>query len=264
MTVPNKEIRRNIVNIVHSSGAAHLGTALSSVEILNVVFKSMDLEKIRSKSAERERIILSKGHGVAALYSVMNHHGLLSDELLASYSKNGSVLSGHANHFVEYVEHSTGALGHGLPVGLGIAIGLKSKGVNPPRVFVVVGDGELQEGSNWEAAMLAGYLKTGRLCVLVDNNGMGQIGKTEDSCSLEPLALKFKSFNFDVFEADGHDEDAILKIIRVTENSAKPVVIICRTVKGKGVSFMENNIAWHYRSPQGEDYDKALQELGTN
>ncbi len=260
-SVPNKEIRRVILEMAHNSGASHIGTALSAVEILNAVFGNVDLGKIKKHDSARDRVILSKGHGVAALYAVMHHRGLLSAEDINSYLKNGSFFAGHVSFYVPFVEHSTGALGHGLPVGLGMAIGLRSKKCGA-RVFVVTGDAELQEGSNWEAFMLAGNLGIGKLCVLVDNNGLDQMGKTADTCDVEPLASKLESFKFAVYTVeDGHDEAEISKIIKATANSKKPVAIICRTIKGKGISFMENNVLWHYRCPQGEDYEKALAEL---
>lgn len=260
-TIPNKNIRKTIVEIVHDSGAAHIGTALSAVEILNAIFKSVDVAKIKSDDPGRDRVILSKGHGTSALYAVMYHHGLLTDEEVHSYFKNGSLLAAHTSHHVPHVEHSTGALGHGLPVALGMAIGLASKKI-PARVFVVTGDGELHEGSNWEAFMMAGQLKRGNLCVIVDNNGLSQYGATAKAIDVEPLAAKFQSFNFAVRElADGHDEGAILAAIAHTKNSEKPVAIICHTVKGKGISFMENENLWHYIPPRGEEYEKAIAEL---
>lgn len=255
-----QQIRRTILDIIHDSGAAHLGSSLSAVEILSAVFRSADLEKIRRKDNARDRVILSKGHGVAALYAVMHQNGLLTDTQVRSYFKNGSLLAGHASHFVPYVEHSTGALGHGLPVSLGMALGLRSQKI-AATVFVIVGDGELQEGSNWEALMLAGHLGMNNLCVLVDNNKMSQIAETEKCCSIEPLKAKFESFNFRAFEVDGHDEDAIYRQIQAARESDKPTAIICHTTKGKGISFMENVNLWHYRCPQGQDYDQARAEL---
>jgi len=260
MKTPNKNIRRKILKIVHDSNASHIGSSFSSVEILNSIFKSVNIDKIKKGSNDRDRVILSKGHGTAALYSVMNHHGLLSDEILHTYFQNNSLLAGHVSHHVPFVEHSTGALGHGLPVGLGMAIGLSSKKILC-RVFVIVGDAELQEGSNWEALMLAGHKKMKNLIIFVDYNKLSQTDKLEKYCSLEPIKEKFESFNFNVMEVNGHDENEIISAIKKLEYSKKPIVIICNTIKGKGVSFMEKNILWHYRSPQGEDFEKALQEL---
>lgn len=260
MTIPNKDIRRTILQIVHNSGAAHIASALSMVEILNAVYRSSDIQKIKNRTMDRDRIILSKGHATSGLYAVMFHHGLLKREELDTYFKNGSVLAGHACHHVPFVEHSTGGLGHGLSVGVGMAIGAKSRKYGS-KIFVVVGDGELHEGSNWEAIMYAGYLKLRNLCVLVDNNGLSQVGEVDKCCSLQPLKLKFESFGFQAHEVDGHNEQEIYDTIQRSINSTHPTAIICRTVKGKGISFMENNNLWHYRCPQGDDYNKALAEI---
>jgi transketolase len=260
MGVPNKAIRRTIVDIVHNSGAAHIGSALSVVEIANAIYRSVDLGKIKAKDPGRDRIILSKGHAAAGLYAVLHHQGLLSDEEVNTYFKNGTLLAGHASHNVPCVEHSTGALGHGLPVGLGVAIGLKSKKILA-RVFVITGDGELHEGSNWEAIMLAGHLKLGNLVILVDQNHLSQFGSVDVCCDVDPLKAKFESFKWNAVEVDGHNEEQIIKSIDSAKNSDRPTAIICHTIKGKGISFMENDNIWHYRSPQGEDYEKAKAEL---
>ncbi|OGY99878.1 MAG: hypothetical protein A2945_02700 [Candidatus Liptonbacteria bacterium RIFCSPLOWO2_01_FULL_52_25] len=256
----NTEIRKTILRIIHESHAAHTGTSLSAVEILIAVFKSMDLEKIKKHNNARDRIILSKGHGTAALYAVMYHFGLLTEDEINTYFKNGTVLAGHTSHHVPFVEHSTGALGHGLPVALGIALGLRSLKLGG-RSFVVTGDGELHEGSNWEAIMLAGHMKMQNLCLLVDKNGLSQVGRVDECCTVDPLKEKFESFNFAAYEVDGHDDNKIQEIIQKTENSEKPVAIVCHTVKGKGISFMEHNNEWHYMGPQGEDYEKVVEEL---
>ncbi len=260
MKTPNKNIRRTILQIIHNSGAAHIGSALSMVEILNAIFKSVDIDKIKNSQNDRDRIILSKGHATSGLYATMFHHGLLGEQELSTYFKNDSLLAGHASHHVPHVEHSTGGLGHGLPVALGMAIGARTKKIDS-HIFVIVGDGELQEGSNWEAIMLAGTLKVGNLIIFVDMNRLSQVGEVEKSCSLEPLKLRFESFGFDALDVDGHDEDEIYKAIQKSKTSVKPVAILCHTIKGKGISFMENNNLWHYRCPQGNDYDKAVLEL---
>ena len=260
MVVPNKNIRKTILNMVNSSGAGHIGAALSSVEILNTIYKNVDISKIKSSDISHDRVIFSKGHATSCLYAVMHHHGLLSKSLIDTYFKNNTTLAGHASHHVPFVEHSTGGLGHGLSVGVGITIGMRSKKINS-KVFVVLGDGEMQEGSNWEAIMLAGHLKLENLTIFIDINELGQVGKLENSCSLEPLAQKFESFNFDVFDIDGHDEEKLDLAIKKSFISKKPTAILCRTVKGYGISFMEKNNLWHYKCPKGDDYEKALMEL---
>jgi len=246
--------------MINNAGAAHIGSALSMVEILNTVFKNVNLQKIKNNDFDRDRVILSKGHGACGLYAVMHHHGLLEKSLLDTYFKNGSTLAGHASHHVPFVEHSTGGLGHGLPVGVGVAVGMRSKKIGS-RVFVVLGDGEMQEGSNWEAIMLAGHLKLENLTILIDINNLGQVGKLEDCCTLEPLAEKFESFNFDVHDIDGHDEEKINSAIQKSKNAFKPTAILCRTIKGRGISYMEKNNLWHYKCPKDEFYDKAMMEL---
>ena len=256
----NNEIRKTILQMVHDGGASHIGSALSLVEILDTIFKNCDIEKIKKKQNDRDRIILSKGHGTSALYATMFHHNLISEKEINTYFKNGSVLGGHTSHHVPFVEHSTGALGHGLPVGVGMAVGLRSRKLNS-KVYVIVGDGELHEGSNWEAIMFAGHEKLKNLIVLVDCNELSQVGKLEECCSIEPLESKFRSFNFEVFDVNGHDELQIDKAIKKSTETRLPSAILCRTIKGKGISFMESNNLWHYKSPQGEDYEKAMIEL---
>ena len=260
MSEENKNIRLTILKMISESGAAHVATSLSAVEILNAVFKTADVEKIKSKDSGRDRVILSKGHGAASLYAVMAAHGLLTQGELATYCKNDSLLQGHASHHVPYVEHSTGALGHGASAGVGMALGLRARKLNG-RVFVVTGDAELQEGSNWEAFMFAGHQQLQNFCVLVDNNGISQMGKISESCTIEPLRAKFESFNFDVVEVDGNNEEEILKALRKLGAAKKPLAVICHTTKGHGVSFMQSNAIWHYRPPVGEDYQKAVAEL---
>ena len=259
-TVPNKDIRRVIVDMVQRSGAAHIGSALSMVEIGNAIYRSVDIKKIKANDPLRDRVFLSKGHATAGLYAVLHHHGLLSDAEIQTYLKNGTVLAGHASHHVPHVEHSTGALGHGLPVALGAAIGLNAK-KSDARALVITGDGELHEGSNWEAIMLAGHLKLGNLMAFVDQNHLSQFGSVDDCCDVDPIKAKFESFNWRAVEVDGHDETAIMAAIAVAKKAGQPTAVICHTIKGKGISFMENNNVWHYRAPQGEDYEKAIAEL---
>jgi len=253
--------RRTILDIIHRGGASHISSSFSAVEILRAMYRAVDIDKIRSNSEDRDRVIISKGHCAAAVYTVMHDYGLISDEYLESYHTNGSLLSGLVSHFVPYVEHSTGSLGHGLSVGLGVAIGLKARGFDSASVYVIVGDAEMHEGSNWEAFMLAGHVGLGNLCVIIDNNGFGAIGGTDECCSLEPLKDKLESFGFATYEADGHDEDEVYSVIRQSRSAGHPVGIICKTIKGKGVSFMEGDNVWHYRPPNKEAYAKMVLEL---
>lgn len=256
-----KGTRKTILDIIHRSGASHIGTCYSVIEILQAVYRSVDIDKIKTNAEDRDRIIVSKGHSAAALYATLFNFGLMSRADLDTYHQNGSLLSGHVSHFVPYVEHSTGALGHGLPVAVGICLGLNSKSLHGTRTYVVVGDGELHEGSNWEALMLAGHHKLENLCVLIDRNCLSGIGKTCDCCSLDDAKEKFESFGFKAIVIDGHNEEIILETIHKSRSSAIPVAIICNTVKGKGASFMEHENVWHYRPVNKEWYDKALLEL---
>jgi len=253
-------IRKKILDIVYKSQASHIGSSFSVVEILSTVYKCVDTKKIENLDIDRDRVILSKGHAAAALYVILNQHGLMSKNDLETYYTNGSLLGGHATHNVPYVEHSTGALGHGLSVATGIAIGLKSKKFDS-HVFVIVGDGELHEGSNWEALMLASHLNLNNLCILVDNNRLSGIGNTHACCSLDSLLVKFEAFGLEAFDVDGHNENEIYSTIKKLKKINKPVAIVCNTIKGKGVSFMENNNVWHYRPPGTDEYQKAILEL---
>lgn len=255
-------VRLRMLKIMHQSGASHIGACLSVVEILLAIYKSVDVNKIRQLASERDRVVVSKGHSAAALYTVLNHFKLLKDEDFATYYRNNSFLGGHVTACVPGVEHSTGALGHGLSVAVGMGVGLKIKKYDS-RVYVVVGDGELQEGSNWEAISYASHLKLGNLCLLIDYNKLSGIGKTNECCSLEPLKDRLEAFGFQSFETDGHNLEFIYQIIQKTKNLKKPVAIICHTIKGKGISFMEGNNVWHYRPLNKEDYEKAVQEIKT-
>ncbi|CAN2046957.1 putative transketolase N-terminal section [Candidatus Magnetomoraceae bacterium gMMP-1] len=253
-------LRKKILDIIHYSKASHIGSSFSIVEMLSSVYSIVDIEKIRNSDHDRNRVILSKGHAAAALYVTLNYFGLMTDKELETYYTNNSLLGGHATHNVPYVEHSTGALGHGLSVAVGICIGLKSKRAES-RVYVIVGDGELHEGSNWEALLLAGHLNLNNLCLLIDNNCLSGIGCTSDCCSLETLKIKLEAFGLEAFEVDGHNEEEISSALQKTKLSNKPIAIISHTIKGKGVSFMENNNVWHYRPPGKEEYKKALIEI---
>ena len=259
--IDTNSIRRKILQMVNKGGAAHIGSAFSMVEILCAVYKSCNVEKIKNQDKDRDIVILSKGHGASGLYAVMNHFGLISNCEIDQYFNDGSKMAGHASHEIKYVEHSTGALGHGLSVGLGFAIGGAIKKFKN-KVFVILGDGELHEGSNWEAMMLAGHMAIPNLYVLVDGNGLSQLGSVDKVCTLNPLKQKFESFNFKVFQVEnGNSTDDILEALEEAKNYQLPTAIICNTTKGKGVSFMEGNNLWHYRTPRDADYKNAMIEL---
>ena len=253
-------LRKTIVQVIHSAGASHVGSSLSVAEMLDSIYGSIDLEAIRQGSEDRDRVVLSKGHAAAALYSTLYRHGLMDRQTLDSYYTNGSELGGHAAHAIDGVEHSTGALGHGLSVAVGMALGLRAK-KRTGRVYVILGDGEMHEGSNWEALMLAGHHRPDNLCVMVDNNGLGGIGCTNDCCTLEPLEARFSSFGFRTVRLNGHDKEALHGTLESFRSGGGPMAIICDTVKGKGISFMEGNNVWHYRPPDKDACKMALEEL---
>ncbi|WP_289296436.1 transketolase [uncultured Reyranella sp.] len=255
------DVRRTILKILFEGQASHLGTSMSMVEILIAAYGACDVGAIRRGENGRDRVFVSKGHGAACTYSVMHHFGLLDAATIATYHKNGSELAGHVSHAVPGVEHSTGALGHGLPVAVGAAIGLRSKGFDDALVFCVMGDGEIQEGAVWEALMLAHHQKLNRLIPIVDNNRISSIKATREVINLEPLADRFRGFGFAVHDIDGHDLAALTGAIAAIRAGDKPSVIIANTTKGKGVPFAENQPIWHYRSLNKETYEQAVAAL---
>lgn len=253
-------IRRNILKIIHTAQASHLGSSMSVVEMLFSMYSVSDVKKILAGTKDRDRIIVSKGHAAAATYAVMHEFGLIEKETLHTYHQIGSMLQGHVSHGVKYVEHSTGALGHGLSVGVGHAIYLKFKKYDS-KVMVLCGDGEIQEGSVWEAVMLATTKKLDNLFLLIDVNGISSIKGTEDIISTGDLSDRFKGFGFNVKKVDGHNIEEIKSALENKTLNSFPTVILCTTVKGKGVSFAEGEPIWHYKSLSDELLTKALEEL---
>ena len=210
---------------------------------------------------ERDRFLLSKGHGAAILYAALAERGFFPVSELASYCQNGSRLTGHATSGVPGVELSSGSLGHGLPVGCGIALAAK-RGKLPFRTFVLLSDGELDEGSNWEAILFAPQHQLDNLVAIVDYNKIQSFGSVKDVLDLDPLADKFRAFRWAVKEVDGHNMQELTEVFRsLPLESGRPTVIIAHTVKGKGVGFMEDQLAWHYKSPTDEQVEIALKEL---
>jgi transketolase len=252
--------RRNIIRMIHAAQASHLGSSMSVVEMLVAMYSVADIPKIIERADSRDRIIVSKGHAAAGTYSVMHEFNLMSEQKLFTYHKLNSRLQGHVSHGVKYVEHSTGALGHGLSVGVGHAIYLKSKKLTS-RVMVLCGDGEIQEGSIWEALMLATTKKLNQLVLLVDSNGISSIKATEEIINTGNLKDRFLGFGLRVIEVDGHDAFAIQNAILTSSDGTAPLVILCKTVKGKGVSFAENQAIWHYRSLNNELFNEAIEGL---
>ena len=261
------ETRKNIVKMVHNAKSGHPGGSLSAADIMAVLYnKSLNIPKEWDKSADfenRDRFILSKGHASPLLYSVLAQHGMFPQEDLMGFRKFGTKLQGHpAKGYVPGVETSTGSLGQGLSIGCGMALGLKLK-KNPAHVVIYTGDGELQEGSCWEAFMQAAHRKLDNLIVIIDRNRLQIDGCTENVMALDNLHDKLKAFNWNVVEIDGHDLNQVYDALMNAKNnnSDKPTAIIAHTTKGKGVSFMENQAGWHGKAPNDEEAEKALAEL---
>ncbi len=258
-------IRRNGLEMTHLSRGSHIGSVLSVAEIIAVLYaRVLNVDPKEPKKPDRDRLILSKGHAGSAVYAALAETGFFPVEQLKTHYANGSILSGHVSHKgVPGVEVSTGSLGHGLGVGTGMALGAKMDGAQW-RTYVVLGDGECDEGSVWEAALQAAQYKLDRLIAVVDYNHMQSLATVDETLRLEPFEQKWKDFGWNAISVDGHDTEALLKAFdwaKENAGSRKPSVILAHTVKGKGISFMENNILWHYRTPQGEEYDAALKEL---
>ena len=258
-------IRRNGLEMTHISRGSHIGSVLSVAEIIAVLYTSvLNVDPKEPKKPDRDRLILSKGHAGSAVYAALAETGFFPVEQLKTHYANGSILSGHVSHKgVPGVEVSTGALGHGLGMGVGMALGARMDSARW-RTYVVLGDGECDEGSVWESALQAAQYRLDRLIAVVDYNHMQSLTTVEDTLKLDPFEQKWKDFGWNAESVDGHDTEALkAAFARAKENagSRKPYVILAHTVKGKGVSFMENNILGHYRTPQGEEYDAALKEL---
>jgi transketolase len=234
---------------------------MSMIEILIAVYSSVDVGRIKASAPDRDIVIVSKGHCAAATYGVMNHFGLIDQATLATYHADGSRLAGHVSHSAPFVEHSTGALGHGLAVACGCALGQRSRGFGDSRTFVIVGDGELQEGSVWEALMLARQHGLSNLVTLVDNNRISSITRTSDVIDLDPLREPFRGFDLNVEDVDGHDVAEIRGAIGAARRHPVPTVIICNTVKGKDVPFAEDQPIWHYKTLTEADLRTALAHL---
>ena len=256
------EIRISIVNTIAGPRMGHIGGDFSVTDILVTLF--FDVMRLRPAEPDwqgRDRFILSKGHCSAALYSVLARAGYFSPDLLATFMAPLSVLNGHPNRRkVKGVEANTGPLGHGLPIAVGAAVAATITGADY-RTFVVLGDGELQEGSNWEAAMFAGHRKLADLTAVVDRNRLQQGARTEDTNGLDPLDDKWRAFGWEVHEVDGHDHAALLAAFEAPR-VGKPRVLIANTRKGKGVSFIEDRVEWHHKVPSPEQVVLALEELG--
>lgn len=260
------EVRRNIVKMVHNSKSGHPGGSLSGADILTVLYKkSLNIPSEWDKSADfenRDRFILSKGHASPLLYSILAMKGIIPREELMTFRKFHSKLQGHpTKHYLAGIETSTGSLGQGLSIGCGMAEGLKLK-QNSANVVVYTGDGELQEGSCWEAFMQAAHRKLDNLIAIIDRNKLQIDGCTENVMALDNLADKLRAFNWEVIEINGHNYNEIYEAVEAAKKADRPCAIIAHTTKGKGVSFMENQAGWHGKAPSDEQLKQALIELG--
>ncbi len=255
-------IRARALRMVHAVNASHIGACLSIADIMAVLYgRVLRVDPARPDWPERDRFILSKGHAAAILYAVLAERGFLSEEELDEYCQPGSRLTGHVNHHVPGVEMSTGSLGHGLSVGCGMALAGKREGCDY-RVFVLLSDGELDEGSNWEPILFAAHHRLDNLVAIVDYNKLQSFGTVKEVLDLEPLAAKWEAFGWSAAELDGHDHENLQSTLgRLPLTPGRPSVVVAHTVKGKGVRFMENSLAWHYKSPNSEQLQQALDEL---
>lgn len=261
----SKAIRISALKIVHSAKGSHLGGALSMADILAVLYgQILNIDPKSPTDPERDIFILSKGHTCSTLYSVLAEKGFFEKSVLNSYCVNGSPMPGHITRSeLPGIEFSTGSLGHGLPVACGIALAAKRDG-SSRKVFVILGDGECDEGSNWESFLFAQQHGLDNLVVVIDKNGIQSLGATKDVLSLEPLDKKLEAFNWGVKVVDGHDHEVLLQAFSsLPFLPGRPSVLIGHTVKGKGVSFMEDQLLWHYKTPSVEELARAIAEIGS-
>ena len=250
----SKSIRQSILDMIYTTRASHIGSCFSVVDILNILYaRILDVDAKFPKKPDRDFLIMSKGHAAAALYSTLAYYDFIPIQELTDYCKNGGRLAGHITANVPGIELSTGALGHGLSVGCGIAFASKKK------VYIILSDGECDEGSIWEAVLFAPHHYLKNLTVIIDYNKIQSFGLIDEVLNLEPFANKWRSFNWEVLEVDGHNYADLDQAFAY--QSSLPKVIIAHTIKGKGVSFMENNLLWHYRSPNDTQYKQAQKEL---
>lgn len=262
LTTIAQSLRAQCTKMIHKSRASHLGSCLSIADILTCLYWNvLSIDPVAPEWKDRDRFILSKGHAAAILYAALSKRGFAVPDL-ETYCGSGSLLTGHATSGVPGVEASSGSLGHGLPIGCGIALAAKRNG-SPFRTFVLLSDGELDEGSNWEAFLFAPQHRLDNLVVIIDYNKIQSFGRTKEVLDLDPLADKFRAFRWSVEEIDGHNMQQLCETFAtIPLETGKPTVVIAHTVKGKGVSFMEDNLAWHYKSPTDEQLEIALKELG--
>lgn len=258
------EVRKGVVTAVHAAKSGHPGGSLGAADIMTYLyFEEMDVDPANPSRAERDRFVLSKGHCAPALYAVLAERGFFPKEELETLRHIGSRLQGHPNmNDTPGVDMSTGSLGQGISAAVGMALAAKHWGDNY-RVYTLLGDGECEEGQVWEAAMFSAHRKLDNLTAIIDHNGLQIDGKVTEVCSPEDLGVKFEAFGWDVHHVNGHDIDALIEVLTTCKNSrdGKPHAVIAETVKGKGVSFMENEAGWHGKAPSAEQLEAALAEL---
>ncbi len=257
-----KRIRVHALKMTSGGGSSHIGAIFSMADIVAVLYsRVLHVRPEEPRWPERDRFILSKGHSGAGVYAALAESGFFPVSTLDTHYRDGSILSGHVSHKgVPGVELSTGSLGHGLSVGTGMAYGAKLDG-KAHRVFVLMSDGECDEGSNWEAILFAGHHKLDNLVAIVDYNKIQSLAPVRETLDLEPFRAKWEDFGWTVTEVDGHDHEALERAFAGLKREGKPNVVIAHTTKGKGVSFMENTVLWHYRTARGAEFDAALAEL---
>lgn len=256
-------LRRHVVRMCNAGGSSHVGSALSIADIVAMLYGSiLRVDPAEPGWPDRDRFILSKGHAGACVYAALAECGFFPTAELAGHYGKGSRLSGHVSHKgVPGVELSTGSLGHGLGVGAGMAMQLRRMR-GSQRVYVLLSDGECDEGSTWEAALFAAHHRLSRLSAVIDYNKLQSLGPVEETIALEPFADKWRAFGWTVIETDGHDHIELARAFALAARAERPTCIIAHTIKGRGVSFMENQVLWHYRAPQGEEFVAAMRELG--
>ncbi len=259
------KVREGILTAIHTAGSGHPGSSLSCADVLTYLYeKEMRVDPKDPAKKDRDRFVLSKGHAAPALYSMLAACGYFPASELETMRKPGSILQGHPNlHTTPGVDVSTGSLGQGISVATGMAKGAKMQG-SDVNVYALIGDGELEEGQVWEAVMFAAHYKLDNLCIMVDMNGLQIDGPTKEVMNSAPLADKFAAFGCDVITADAHDFEAIenaFASFHENKGKGKPTCILFKSVKGKGVSFMEDNVAWHGKAPNDEQYEQAMNEL---
>lgn len=263
LRVAAARLRRKAVDMSHAAGSAHLGSALSCCDIVAAAYwRVLRIDPAAPRDPLRDRFILSKGHAATALYAALAFRGFFPVPLLDTFAGNGGLLAEHPpGNLLPGVEAATGSLGHGLPIGAGMALSARILGLRF-RVYAVLSDGECNEGSVWEAAMFAAARRLDSLCVIVDYNRWQATARSDDTLQLAPLCGKWRAFGWEAEEVDGHDPEALAdRMAAVPTGSGRPLALIAHTVKGKGVSFMEDDNNWHYRSPTAEEVARAHREL---